>query len=214
MRLIGALIIIVLVLGSLFASPLNKYFSIFINHTTFAFGLNLNNIASDNYVNWVNSQSTNTSTIEGAIFLNEPVFQNIKKIAYQSILGETSVDESKWIEVDLSEQRLYMKENGNTVNSFLVSTGKWYPTPTGSYRIWTKLTSTRMQGGSKKLGTYYNLPNVPHTMYYYKGYGIHGAYWHNNFGNPMSHGCVNMKPEEAQIVFNWAQVGTRVTVMN
>ena len=69
-----------------------------------------------------------------------------------------------------------------------------------------------MTGGSKALGTYYNLPNVPYVMYYYQGYGIHGAYWHNNFGHPMSHGCVNMKPEEAGIVFNWADIGTKVVV--
>ena len=49
-------------------------------------------------------------------------------------------------------------------------------------------------------------------MYYYKGYGIHGAYWHNDFGTPRSHGCVNMKPDEAGIVFDWAAVGTRVVV--
>jgi len=42
------------------------------------------------------------------------------------------------------------------------------------------------------------------VMYFYKGYGIHGAYWHMNFGTPMSHGCVNMKPDEAGLLFNWA----------
>ena len=105
-----------------------------------------------------------------------------------------------------------MKEGDATVNSFLVSTGKWYPTPTGEWRIWTKLRYTRMKGGSKALGTYYDLPNVPYTMYYNQGYGIHGAYWHNNFGHPMSHGCVNMRPVEAGIVFSWAAIGTRVTV--
>ena len=71
-----------------------------------------------------------------------------------------------------------------------------------------------MKGGSKALGTFYDLANVPYVMYYYQGYGIHGAYWHNNFGHPMSHGCINMRPEEAGIVYSWADVGTNVIVQN
>ena len=55
-----------------------------------------------------------------------------------------------------------------------------------------------------------DLPNVPYTMYFYKGYGIHGTYWHHNFGHPMSHGCVNMRTSDAAWLFNWASVGTPV----
>jgi hypothetical protein len=68
-----------------------------------------------------------------------------------------------------------------------------------------------MEGGSKLLGTYYNLPNVPYTMFFSNddvlkssGFGIHGTYWHNNFGHPMSHGCINMKTEEAEQLYEWA----------
>ena len=61
-----------------------------------------------------------------------------------------------------------------------------------------------MTGGSKDLGTYYYLPNVPYTMFFYKDYGIHGAYWHDNFGHPMSHGCVNMRIDDAEKLFYWA----------
>ena len=67
-----------------------------------------------------------------------------------------------------------------------------------------------MSGGSG--ADYYNLPNVPYTMFFSNndiprsdGYSIHGAYWHNNFGHPMSHGCVNMKPEDAKVLFDWAK---------
>ncbi len=128
---------------------------------------------------------------------------------YKNVLGTGS---ERWIEIDLSEQRIYGWEGGNRVYNYLVSTGKWAPTPVGDYKIWIKLTKTTMSGGSKSLGTYYYLPNVPCTMYFYKGYGIHGAYWHNNFGQPMSHGCVNMKPDESCALFNWASVGTRVNI--
>ena len=61
-----------------------------------------------------------------------------------------------------------------------------------------------MEGGNKEWGTYYYLPNVPNNMFFYKGYALHGAYWHNNFGNPMSHGCVNEPLANATEIFNWA----------
>jgi lipoprotein-anchoring transpeptidase ErfK/SrfK len=61
-------------------------------------------------------------------------------------------------------------------------------------------------------GPGYDLHNVPYTMYFYKGYGLHGTYWHNNFGTPMSHGCVNMPTEEAKWAYYWADYGTPVVV--
>lgn len=125
------------------------------------------------------------------------------------VLGDSS---GRWIEVNLSQQRLYAWDNGSLVYNYLISSGRWAPTPTGNYNIWIKLASTRMRGGSQALGTYYDLPNVPCTMYFYKGYGLHGAYWHNNFGHPMSHGCINMRPSEACQLFSWASVGTRVSI--
>jgi lipoprotein-anchoring transpeptidase ErfK/SrfK len=112
-----------------------------------------------------------------------------------------------WIDVNLSQQRLYAYAGDTVVASFLVSTGvSQFPTVTGQYNIYIKLLSTVMAGDG------YYLPNVPYTMYFYKGYGIHGTYWHNNFGHPMSHGCVNMYTPDAEWVFNWASVGTLVNV--
>ena len=119
--------------------------------------------------------------------------------------------ERKLIVVNLSNQQLYAYENNMQIFSFPISSGKWGKTPTGEFRIWIKLRYTRMQGGSQELGTYYNLPNVPHTMFFYndeipkwRGFGIHGAYWHNNFGNPMSHGCINMALPDVEKLYNWA----------
>lgn len=126
-----------------------------------------------------------------------------------NVLGVRSED--KRIEINLTNQHLYAYEGQDLVYDFPVSTGKWGQTPTGTFNIWIKLKYTRMTGGNKNLGTYYNLPNVPYTMYFYnndipktRGYGIHGAYWHNNFGHPMSHGCINMKPEDAEKLYYWA----------
>lgn len=205
-------VILVISLLILTVLPFRKNIHATINTAALHFGINLNNIENDNYVDWIQSQTPDFNQAQQAIFLNKDVL-NQSTVAGVDILGQQIPSSGeKWVEVDLSEQRLYMKEDNATVGSFLVSTGKWYPTPTGEWRIWTKLRYTRMKGGSKVLGTFYDLPNVPYTMYYYKGYGIHGAYWHNDFGTPRSHGCVNMKPDEAGIVFNWARVGTRVVV--
>ena len=127
------------------------------------------------------------------------------------VLGTTA--EEKHIFVDLSTQTLKAYEGEKLIHTFPVSTGKWYETPTGDFRIWVKLRYTRMAGGSGS--TYYNLPNVPHTMFFHgdgvsksRGFAIHGAYWHNNFGHPMSHGCINMRPEDSAVLFDWAQPAT------
>lgn len=130
-----------------------------------------------------------------------------------AILGENTAE--KRIEIDLTNQRIYAYEGGRQVYNFLISSGKWGRTPTGIFEIWTKLRYTKMSGGSKALHTYYYLPNVPYTMYFYnneipksRGYGIHGTYWHSNFGHPMSHGCINMKTEEVALLYHWAQPST------
>jgi len=121
----------------------------------------------------------------------------------QQVLGEGTGE--KWIEVSLSEQKLWAHQGDQIFLESPVSGGKWAPTPTGEFRIWTKLKYTKMEGGKKGTGTYYYLPNVPYTMYFYKGYGLHGAYWHNNFGQPMSHGCVNLPTPVAQQLFYWTE---------
>ena len=80
------------------------------------------------------------------------------------------------------------------------------PTVQGRFKVYVKYRSTTMSGPG------YNWPGVPYTMYFHKGYGLHGAYWHNNFGHPMSHGCVNLRTADAQWLFNWAPVGTVVNI--
>ena len=130
-------------------------------------------------------------------------------------------EDEKVIKVDLTNQKLYAYEGDDLVHEFTVSTGKWQKTPTGEFRIWTKIKSTKMSGGSKELGTYYYLPAVPHTMFFYndkieksRGYGLHGAYWHNNFGHPMSHGCVNLKLDDAETLYYWAnpELGEKTSI--
>jgi len=141
-------------------------------------------------------------------FIPEPNLPAGRQGKLAQVLGTDS--SNKRIEVDLTNQKLYAFEGDQKVYEFLVSTGKWSPTPTGIFRIWIKLRATKMSGGSKALNTYYYLPNVPFVMYFandqipsWRGYGLHGTYWHNNFGHPMSHGCVNMRIEDAEKLYYW-----------
>ncbi|MBE2271020.1 MAG: L,D-transpeptidase family protein [Anaerolinea sp.] len=114
----------------------------------------------------------------------------------------------KSIVVSTNDQRIYAYENGQLVRSHLVSTGlPATPTVLGDYNIYVKYVADDMAGPD------YFLPQVPYTMYFFQGYGIHGTYWHNAFGRPMSHGCVNLPVAEAEWFFNWAQVGTLVRVV-
>ena len=118
--------------------------------------------------------------------------------------------EERWIEVDLSEQKLRAWEGDRLFLETLVSTGlPWYPTPQGEFRIWIKLRATKMEGGSGR--HYYYLPNVPYVMFFYndkvpswRGYGLHGTYWHDDFGTQRSHGCVNLPTPIAEQLYYWA----------
>ncbi len=113
----------------------------------------------------------------------------------------------RWIEIDLSSQRLIAWEGAQPVYAVIISTGKSStPTYAGVFSIQTRHRIARMQG------TDYDVPDVPYTMYYSGGYAIHGAYWHSRFGTPVSHGCINVAVNHARWLYNWANVGTPVVV--
>lgn len=133
-------------------------------------------------------------------------YSNIgQKIGDEQVLGTTNAaGEEKWIEISLDEQKARAWEGNTVIMEFPISSGLWAPTPKGDFRIWYKTRYQSMVGGSQSLGTYYNLPNVPNNMFFHQGYALHGAYWHNNFGHPMSHGCVNEPLANAAQIFDWA----------
>ena len=115
--------------------------------------------------------------------------------------------QQRWIEVNLSKQRLFAWEGKKQVHAVVVSTGKAAtPTVTGIFAIQDKQQSMTLEGDD------YVVPNVPSVMFFSGGYAIHGAYWHNRFGTPVSHGCVNVAIDHAEWLFNWARVGTPVVV--
>lgn len=123
------------------------------------------------------------------------------------VLGESSGE--RWIELDLSEQKLIAHDGDKIFLETPISSGlARSPTPTGEFHIWSKLKATKMEGGEGK--DYYNLPNVPYVMFFgnsqvpgYKGFGLHGTYWHNDFGRPRSHGCVNLPTPIAEQLYYW-----------
>jgi lipoprotein-anchoring transpeptidase ErfK/SrfK len=116
-------------------------------------------------------------------------------------------DGVRWIDVDLTNQMVFAYEGDTVVNSFVVSTGTWLtPTVTGRHKIYVKVRVQDMSGPG------YYLRDVPWVMFFSGDYGLHGTYWHNNFGTPMSRGCVNLTIDDAAWLFNWASVGTVVNV--
>ncbi len=126
------------------------------------------------------------------------------------VLGDTA---GKRLEVDLTGQRVYAYEGNNRIGEYVVSTGLGDRTPRGDFTIQKKVRAQLMDGPG------YYLPNVPYVMYFGnsqipwgRGYSFHGTYWHNDFGRPKSHGCVNMKTPEAEFLYNWAPEGTPVKI--
>ena len=123
----------------------------------------------------------------------------------QVYAGSTSSDGGKWIDVNLSEQLLSAYEDGVLVFSTWVSTGtEEYPTPTATYAILDRAPYQDMSGPD------YYLADVPNVLAFAGNYAIHGTYWHDNFGTPMSHGCVNLPTDAAGWLYDWASIGTPV----
>ena len=113
----------------------------------------------------------------------------------------------KMIIIDLAKQKLSRYQDGLLLDSALISAGKnLTPTPTGSFVIFNKRPNVRMTGSD------YDLPNVLWVSSFNGPYSIHGTYWHNNFGHPMSHGCVNMTNSDAKKIYFWSEIGTPVLV--
>lgn len=114
----------------------------------------------------------------------------------------------KRIDVDLSEQRLryYYGEFGEQRN-FLISSGiKHLPTPKGTFQVLKKRPVVHYKGPG------YDYPNAKWNLQFKTGYYIHGAYWHNSFGTPVSHGCVNVPYSEMEKLYEFADEGTKVTI--
>lgn len=130
----------------------------------------------------------------------------VKKMPGWGVNGE------KWIDVSLSKQTLVLYEGTEPVYATLISSGEagledpahTTATKRGVFRIHTKHVTATM--ASDEVGEEFELQEVPYVQYFDKGgYALHGAYWHDRFGMPKSHGCLNLAPEDARRIFFWTE---------
>ncbi|MCY1016661.1 L,D-transpeptidase family protein [Pyxidicoccus sp. MSG2] len=111
----------------------------------------------------------------------------------------------RWLDVDLEAQVLVAYEGERPVYATLISSGKpGTDTPEGLYRIWLKFAEADMTGNGTTGGETYRVATVPWTMFFQDDYALHTAYWHDRFGDPMSHGCINLAPKDARALYTWA----------
>lgn len=124
---------------------------------------------------------------------------------------------TKHIIVDRGDQMVYAYDGKDLFMKEKISTGiELTPTPRGVFTVYRKTPSRYMQGPIPGISEkQYDLPGVPWNLYFTKeGAVIHGAYWHDKFGKQWSSGCVNLSPEQAKKIYQWADVGTEVLVQD
>lgn len=116
----------------------------------------------------------------------------------------------KWIDISIKQQSLVAYSGKTPVYATLISSGRaglgdpdtTESTPRGTFMVYQKEVASTMDGDEDK-GDSYNLRDVPFVQYFHKGYALHGAYWHDDFGKVRSHGCVNLSPKDAAWLFEW-----------
>jgi len=118
-------------------------------------------------------------------------------------------DGERWLDVSIADQTLTAFEGTKPVYATLVSTGEaglddpetTKSTVLGEFRIFSKHVTTTMS--SEVVGEEFQLKDIPYVQYFQEGYALHAAYWHDDFGTPRSHGCINLAPDDAKWVFSW-----------
>jgi LysM repeat protein len=141
------------------------------------------------------------------LVIPSPYPVNIDAATSTTVTALPAVGTGREVVVDLSSSQVYAYENGllkyrSTSSNGLPAT----PTVQGSFTVQRKVRTQTMSGPG------YWLPNVEWVVYFYQGYALHGTYWHNNFGQPMSHGCVNLTNSDAQWFYDFVDIGTPITV--
>lgn len=206
--IIGFLLGILLLLAFIFLKP-----TFFSNHCA-------------NSLSCTDSFTMKVENGEPGVFNNQLV--SVPSISLEDDRAVLGTEDQNNPEKPAAEKHIYINLKTQTLSAYdgdvlfmtaRVSSGLWGKTPKGEFTIWTKIRSTRMTGGSG--ADYYNLPNVPYTMFFSnaevpasRGFGIHGAYWHNNFGHAMSHGCINMREVDVAKLYEWANRGTTITILS
>lgn len=131
------------------------------------------------------------------------------------LLSSSTPATSKRIVVDLSDHMIYAYDGNDLFLSTKISTGiDEAPTPVGTFSIYKKTPTRYMQGPLPGVNdNAFDLPGVPWNMYFTQdGAVIHGSYWHDRYGTQQSSGCINLPPEVSKILYDWAPLGTTVTI--
>jgi len=118
-------------------------------------------------------------------------------------------DTLRWLDISIRNQTLVAYRGKQAVYATLVSTGRGamgdpattHATPRGLFSVFSKHVSTKMSGD--EIGSEYQIDDVPYVQYFHRGYALHTAFWHDNFGRVQSHGCVNLAPADAAWVFEF-----------
>ena len=161
--------------------------------------------------------------------------RHLRPITAEELAPLSSEAIDKRLVVNTEDQWVTAHENGAEVFSTRAATGGWYlandvwkdyTTPAGQHAIDRKMPSRHMAAGDLASGEGYDLPGVPWVSYFTSsGVAFHGTYWHNDFGRPRSHGCVNMVSKAAKWIYRWSlphvranegyvdETGTRVVVL-
>ena len=157
---------------------------------------------------------TKLKRIEGIVSTSVPYLISKHKIEIpektKALLGSCltpGAESCVWIEVSIDEQVLYLWEGNKVKSAYLISSGKRrMDTRKGSYKMYSLYKSYPMWGKD------WWCPDVPYAMFFHHEFAIHAAYWHNYFGTPASHGCVNMTEMDAKEVYEQVKKWTVVWV--
>ena len=152
--------------------------------------------------------------VEGEWYVPSFVGRIVTDNGAQSVSSATPAT-SKRIIVDLSDHMIYAYDGDVNFLTTKIATGvELAPTPVGTFTIYKKTPSRYMQGPLPGVSDVpFDLPGTPWNMYFTQGGAvIHGSYWHDRYGTEQSSGCVNLPPELAKILYDWAPLGTTVTI--
>lgn len=150
-----------------------------------------------------------------AFLAKQPLSLNVDVKIIPRQVKDYSSNGGRWIYVKLASFKMVAYEGSNPVRTFAISSGApSFPTVTGNFKVYSKVRSQTMKGGA---GTAedpaYSVPNVEWISYFTGNYGIHGVYWHSDFGiKNRSHGCVGITNADAEWIYNWDSIGTPVIV--
>ena len=145
------------------------------------------------------------TTLVSLFFIGNALAVVPQQITYK--MSQLQKSQKRWLEINLTTQKLTAWQGDQRVFNINVSTGKpSTPTLIGLFAIKSKQLAGRMRGND------YDVANVPYIMYYYRDYAIHGAYWHNQFGTAVSRGCINVAIFDAKRLFEWTTIKTAVVI--